>query len=419
MAEGSSSASSIGKPVIVRVKRKAFQSAIDAFWLEIHERPLKRPLLDFGKLSISDTCSSRVEELKTKKILVRHVETVTSSEDTFDVLRSFVPNPSDELKSTEKNEEGRRNIKTGKNIPMLVLFPITQDGLNVARSWEQADLLCNLLYATAMRFCLEYEADGSAKQDQLLVKAKQSQEVLSRNARFEQIWRSRKGKKETPEDEAIYEMCRLYDVVRVDVEEREFKVQKEKDMDVDDCRMMADYLPLLKEVLPTAALEIEHDIHDYMSKQASADDYVYDFYAFKEEANVMEGDSARLFPLVQVDDDDDYYNGPDDSEYGTDDSNAENNPLNDYPDEEISEDEDEVTSTASDEKSQAQSQTSGSQSEEVGSGSEVSYEHSGHPYRSNNADQFLEDDWCSDVDGNADQFFEDGSYFDGDDESFW
>ncbi|KAL0389013.1 UNVERIFIED_CONTAM: RNA-directed DNA methylation 4 [Sesamum calycinum] len=371
MAEGSSSAPSIDKPVIVRVKRKAFQSAIDAFWLEIHERPLKRPLLDFGKLSISDACSSRVEELKTKKILVRHVETVTSSEDTFDVLRSFVPNPSDELKSTEKNEEGRRNIKTGK------------------------------------------------KQDQLLVKAKQSQEVLSRNARFEQIWRSRKGKKETPEDEAIYEMCRLYDVVRVDVEEREFKVQKEKDMDVDDCRMMADYLPLLKEVLPTAALEIEHDIHDYMSKQASADDYVYDFYAFKEEANVMEGDFARLFPLVQVDDDDDYYDGPDDSEYGTDDSNAENNPLNDYPDEEISEDEDEVTSTASDEKSQAQSQTSGSQSEELGSGSEVSYEHSGHPYRSNNADQFLEDDWCSAVDGNADQFFEDGSYFDGDDESFW
>ncbi|KAL0434806.1 UNVERIFIED_CONTAM: RNA-directed DNA methylation 4 [Sesamum radiatum] len=331
MAESSSTVPSIDKPVIVRVKRKAFQSAIDAF----------------------------LEELKTKKILVRHVETVTSSEDTFDVLRSFVPNPSDELKSKEKNEEGRRNINTGK------------------------------------------------KQDQLLVKAKQSQEVISRNARFEQIWRSRKGKKDSPEYEAIHEMCRLYDVVRV------------TDTDVDDCRMMADYLPLLKEVLPTAALEIEHDINDYMSTQASAVDYVYDFYAFKEEANVKEGDSASLFPLVQVDDDDDYYDGPDDSEYGTDDSNAEDNPLNDYPDEEISEDEDEVTSTASDEKSQVESQTSESQSEELGSGSEVSYEHSGHPYRSNNADQFLEDDWCSDVDGNANQFFEDESYFEGDDESFW
>ncbi|KAK4412428.1 RNA-directed DNA methylation 4 [Sesamum alatum] len=371
MAESSSSAPSTDKPVIVRVKRKAFQSAIDAFWLEIHERPLKRPLLDFGKLSISDASSSRVEELKTKKILVRHVETVTSSEDTFDVLRSFVPNPSDELKSKEKNEEGRRNIKAGN------------------------------------------------KQDQLLVKAKQSQEVLSRNARFEQIWRSRKGKKETPEDEAIYEMCRLYDVVRVDVEEHEVSVQKEKDTDVDDCRMMADYLPLLKEVLPTAALEIEHDIHDYMSKQASADDYVYDFYAFKEEANIREGDSASLFPLVQVDEDDDYYDGPDDSDYGSDDSNAENNPLNDYPDEEISEDEDEVTSTASDEKSEVESQTSGSQSEQLESGSEVSYEHSGHPVRSNNADQFFEDDWTFDVADDPDQFFEDESYFDGDNESFW
>ncbi|KAK4385956.1 hypothetical protein Sango_2719600 [Sesamum angolense] len=46
MAERSPVAPSIDKPVIVRVRRKAFQSAINAFWLEIH----KRPLLDFGKL---------------------------------------------------------------------------------------------------------------------------------------------------------------------------------------------------------------------------------------------------------------------------------------------------------------------------------------------------------------------------------
>ncbi|KAL0310348.1 UNVERIFIED_CONTAM: hypothetical protein Scaly_2936900 [Sesamum calycinum] len=38
-----------------------------------------------------DASSSRVEELKTKKILVRHVEKATNSEDTFDVLRSFGP----------------------------------------------------------------------------------------------------------------------------------------------------------------------------------------------------------------------------------------------------------------------------------------------------------------------------------------
>ncbi|KAK6145226.1 hypothetical protein DH2020_022046 [Rehmannia glutinosa] len=271
MAESSSTPPS--KPVIVRVKRKYFQSAVDAFWLEIRERPLKRPLLDFGKLSISDASSSRVEELKTKKILVRHVETVTSSESTFDVLRSFVPNSSGELKYKDKNEEGKRSFKTVN--------------------------------------------------------------VLSRNARFEQIWRSRKEKKEAPEDEAIYEMCRLYDVVRVDVEEHEVEVQEKKDTDLDDRRMMAQYLPLLREVLPSAAVEIE----------------------------------------VQVDDEDDFYDGPDDSEYETDDSNAENNPLNEYPDEEISEDEDEGTSRSSAEKSEGESTTSGSESEEVESGSQVSYEY--------------------------------------------
>lgn len=36
---------------------------------------------------------------------------------------------------------------------------------------------------------------------------------------------------------------------------------------MDDCKMLADFLPLLREVLPTAAEEIEHDIHDVMSKQ--------------------------------------------------------------------------------------------------------------------------------------------------------
>lgn len=82
------------KPVIVRVKRKAFHSRLDAFCeflmlallhlsvyfylvgifevfsrliqsfcvagLEINERPLKRPLLDFEKLSISDSSTKSV-----------------------------------------------------------------------------------------------------------------------------------------------------------------------------------------------------------------------------------------------------------------------------------------------------------------------------------------------------------------------
>lgn len=52
--------------------------------------------------------------------------------------------------------------------------------------------------------------------------------VLSRHARFEQIWRSRKGNKEAAEDEAIHDMCRLYDVVRVDTEDHTAEVQNEK-----------------------------------------------------------------------------------------------------------------------------------------------------------------------------------------------
>ncbi|XP_057772528.1 RNA-directed DNA methylation 4 [Salvia miltiorrhiza] len=326
MAESSSAPPTADRPVIVRVKRKVSQSALDAFWLEIHERPFKRPLIDFGKLSIADASSSQVEALKTQKILVRHVETVTSSKDTFDILRSFVPNSSDELKSEEKIEERKRTLKTVD------------------------------------------------KQGQLLDKARQRQEVTSRNARFEQIWRSRKVKKDDPEDETIYDMCRLYDVVRVDVEEHIVEVKNQKEADMDDYKIMAEFLPLLREVLPTAAEEIEHDIHDVMSKQ---DGYVYDVYTVEEDVNGMDADYTSQIPMIQVDDDEDFYDGPDDPEYESDDSNGENNPLNDYPEEETSEeeedDDDEATSRSSDDKSEGESTTSGSQSEDLENRSQVSY----------------------------------------------
>ncbi|XP_020547096.1 RNA-directed DNA methylation 4-like [Sesamum indicum] len=71
--------------------------------LEIHEIPLKSPPLDFGKLSISDASPIIVHELKITKILVGHAEAVNS--------RLFVPNPSHDLKSKEKNEEGRRKLR--------------------------------------------------------------------------------------------------------------------------------------------------------------------------------------------------------------------------------------------------------------------------------------------------------------------
>ncbi|XP_009768480.1 RNA-directed DNA methylation 4 isoform X2 [Nicotiana tabacum] len=316
VAESSSVPSKEDKPVIVRVKRKAFQSRVDAFWLEINERPLKRPLLDFEKLSISDS-SSRVEELKSRKVLVRHVETVTSSKVTVDILKSFASAPVDSSEVKEKAE--------------------------IRRSFRAEN-----------------------KQDQLLAKAKQKQEDLSKNARFEQIWKSRKEKEKLMHDEELNEMCRLYDVIRVDTEEKKHEVQEET-TDLEDHRMMSQYLPLLREVMPSAAEEIESEIHNYKAKQGSSDGYVYDYYAVKDDTNTDE-DIASPFPLVQVDDDDDYYDGPDYSDDDSDDSNAEHNPWNDYPDEEESEDEDEDETQSSGDKSEVLSSTSQDQygSETVG-----------------------------------------------------
>ncbi|CAK9164124.1 unnamed protein product [Ilex paraguariensis] len=254
-------------------------------------------------------------ELKAKKVFVHHVDTVRSSKVTANILQSFVPNHVDASKSKTKSEDPRRSFNTKK------------------------------------------------KQDQLLVKAKQKQEILSKNARFEQIWRSRKGKIDVLHEEAIREMCNFYDVVRVDVEETTNGVQKEvTDTDLEDHMMMSSYLPLLREFIPSAAAEIESDIHDYMSKHNHAfeDGYVYDLYAVKDDISIPEEDASNPFPLVQVDDDDSFYNGPSDSDYESDDSNAENNPLNDYPDEEPSEDEKDVKSSSSDDKSEELESASGS-----------------------------------------------------------
>lgn len=76
--------------------------------------------------------------------------------------------------------------------------------------------------------------------------------------------------------------------------------------------------------------------------------------------------------------------------------------MNDYPDEETSEDDDEVTSGSSDEKSEGESTksegestTSGSQSEELeGGGSQVSYEYEGselYDWSDYGCEQTLED----------------------------
>lgn len=343
------------KPVVVRVKRKAVQSLLEAFWLEINERPSKRPLLDFEKLSISD--SSRKEELKTKKVFVKHVETVTSSEVTFEVLQSFVPLSSDASNSRANSEQWIRTFK--------------KDNI----------------------------------QEQLLSKARESQEVLAKNARFEQIWKRRKGNKGAMHDEALHEMYHLYDVVRVDVEETSKVVKEQEDMSAEDFVLMSSYLPLVREFIPNAAADIESDIRNYVSKQGheSTDEYVYDYYTVQNDLAVYDEDAYSPFPLVQVDDDDGFYDGPDESEYGTDDSNAEDNPCNDYPDEETSEEEDELESE----------DTSGDEAEELktessSDGSPESKELLHHEHL-DDADDPLEVDNCDDAYFD-DNFYDDDNY---------
>ncbi|GMG98173.1 hypothetical protein Nepgr_000013 [Nepenthes gracilis] len=286
---GESSSPPNDKPVIVRVKRKSCQSPLEAFWLEIRERPLKRPLVDFEKLSI--TGPSRKEGFK-RRVFVQHVDTVSRTEATFDILQSFVQ-------------------------------PV---------------------FDTRIKFGDRRHTFKENKQCQLLTKAMHEQEVFAKNARFEQIWRSRRGDKEAIRVEALDEVCRLYDVVRVDAEETSKKVKKQEEMSIEDQESLSKFLPLLRELIPSAAEDIESDISSYISSQ---EEYMYDLYAVNEDVN--ETDASQPLPLVQVndEDDDEFYDGPDHSDYETDDSNAEYNPLNDYPEEESGDEEEECKTSGS------------------------------------------------------------------------
>ncbi|OIW14426.1 hypothetical protein TanjilG_20872 [Lupinus angustifolius] len=302
--EGSSSSSSMAappsKPVIVRVKRKSFHSPLHAFWLEINERPLKRPLLDFQNLSVSSE-SAQKAEFHNKKVFMQHVETISSSEVTRDIVQSFVdPGSSGASESKSKIDE-RKNL---------------------------------------------FKKDN--KQDQLS-RAKQQKESFAKDARFEQIWKSRRGNKGAEHENALQDICHFYDIVRVD------KMQQE-DISLEDQNLLSSFLPLLKEVIPDAATEIEADLAN-----SKKDDYVYDLYTVNDEMDMDVDDTSYSLPLVQVDEDD-YYDGPDDSEYETDDSNDENNPLNDYPDE-LTEDEEEGSES---ENSNASKESSDEDNEEHG-----------------------------------------------------
>ncbi|MCL7021451.1 hypothetical protein MKW94_019048 [Papaver nudicaule] len=240
IAEASSS--STAKPLIVRVKRKSSQSPLEALWLEISERPLKRPLLNFEKLSISDSSKAAAEILRSKKVLVQHVETVSSSKAVIQVLQSIVPNSDDATDFKSKVEERRQTFKQEN------------------------------------------------KQDQRLSRAREKHEDMAKNARFEQIWKRRKGK---VQDGSIHELCHIYDVVRVDVEEETPKTEEQaEDTSLEDNQMLCNFLPLIREFLPDVAAEIQSDMQSYINNGAS-DDYVYDLYAVKDEMNTTEEENAR------------------------------------------------------------------------------------------------------------------------------
>uniref|UniRef100_A0A0D9XNB1 Uncharacterized protein n=1 Tax=Leersia perrieri TaxID=77586 RepID=A0A0D9XNB1_9ORYZ len=165
-------ASASEKPILVRVKRKPSQTRPDAFWLEINERPVKKAMLDFSSLSVSEPSSNpkALEEPLVKKLLVQHIETVHHSEAVQDVLHSLLHTDSDAKEVKSKMKEWNNRTKQDK------------------------------------------------KQDQLRSAARQRHEDLGRNARFAQIWRRRKGDRNEV-DESLREICHLYDAVQVDSDE--------------------------------------------------------------------------------------------------------------------------------------------------------------------------------------------------------
>ena len=117
---------------------------------------------------------------------------------------------------------------------------------------------------------------------------------LGRNARFAQIWKSRKGEKDEA-DESLREICHLYDAVQVDPDDEKHSAEPRQVLISDNlsghlecvvrnqdlpstmccmfpynipCRItsfeegavLCNFLPLIREYLPSTAEEIEADI---------------------------------------------------------------------------------------------------------------------------------------------------------------
>ncbi|KAB2088952.1 hypothetical protein ES319_A03G033400v1 [Gossypium barbadense] len=297
--------STTDKPVIVRVKRKASQFRLDAFWLEINERPLKRPFSDFEKLSISE--SSQREELKSKKVFVRHVDTLTSSQATVDIVQSFIPNSADVTEGNTKSQEGRRPQKT--NYRQEQLSKSIQKQEKPVRTIILIQILENLKWFVS-------------------IKCNFTPEEIAKNARFE--------------EESL-----------------------------EDRELLSSYLPLLREFIPAAAAEIEADVRAYMfEKDADGYVYDY-YTVKNDLGVGEEDMASNPFPLVKVDDEDFYdvpYESEYDSEDSNAEDNPRNDYPDETSEEEEEEEEEEGDEDEDEEtKASDQSGEGSSKSSEVGS----------------------------------------------------
>ncbi|MCO5577341.1 hypothetical protein L7F22_031170 [Adiantum nelumboides] len=263
----------MSKPLMVRIKRKRLQLPIESIWLEVSERPTKRLEAEFLSFSLNNSDiqgSDAAAESKSSRLLFHHVDTVTffGKEETTRVnslLREIHDEP--------RKEKHR-------------ICPKSKHG--------------KLLTSTS----------------------REKHQEVSRKARFEQVWRSRKG---ITKQDNLSKLFHLYDIVRVDLE-ADILDKQEREA---ENRLLQEFLPLFKEYLPSVATEVESSTASCTTKEE--DDYVYDVYALGDKANGGDVDISD-YPMIQVVDDEDYmWGASSESQYDSEDSNDENNPLNDYP----------------------------------------------------------------------------------------
>ncbi|KAL2631717.1 hypothetical protein R1flu_016403 [Riccia fluitans] len=172
---------------------------------------------------------------------------------------------------------------------------------------------------------------------------------IAKTARFEQVRTDGKAKEKTEEDDAGLELFNLYEVVRVDVEAESMQkaARREKarrETEPTEGQLLCNYLPLLREHLPELAAEIDDTAATFSSTTTSTDvpveEYIYDVYTLDEEMDNDGGDVA-YYPTIQVIDHRSYdWRELNDSDYDSEDSNDDNNPINDYPEDEGTDSED-------------------------------------------------------------------------------